>query len=91
MRPGHAARTSHDYKRHCTTSLFIALDIETGRVIGKCYGRHRTAEFQKFFDEIEAAVRRGLDFHLVIDAYVTHKTPMIRRWLAKKSRVGTCT
>ncbi|WP_431014898.1 IS630 family transposase [Bradyrhizobium pachyrhizi] len=86
MRPGQAARRSHDYKRHGTTSLFAALDIASGRVIGKCYGRHRTAEFRKFLDEIEAAVPRELDVHLVMDNYVTHKTPMIRRWLAKRPR-----
>ena len=57
MRPGQPARRSHDYKRHGTTSLFAALDIATGRVIGKCYGRHRAAEFRKFLDEIEAAFR----------------------------------
>src|SRR5438093_9542648 len=69
-----------------TTSLFAALDIATGRVIGKCYGRHRAAEFRKFLDEIEAAVPRELDVHLVMDNYVTHKTPLIRRWLAKRPR-----
>jgi hypothetical protein len=51
MRPGEAARRSHDYKRHGTTSLFAALDIATGRVIGKCYGRHRAKEFRKFLDD----------------------------------------
>src|ERR1700751_5616141 len=86
MRPGQAERRSHDYKRHGTTSLFAALDIATGRVIGKCYGRHRTAEFRKFLDEIEAAVPRELDVHLVMDNYATHKTPMIRKWLAKRPR-----
>ena len=86
MRPGQPARRSHDYKRHGTTSLFAALDIATGRIIGRCYGRHRAAEFRKFLDEIEAAVPRELDVHLVMDNYVTHKTPMIRRWLAKRPR-----
>src|ERR1700758_3937510 len=86
MRPGQPARRSHDYKRHGTTSLFAALDIATGRVIGRCYGRHRATEFRKFLDEIEAAVPRGLDVHLVMDNYATHKTPMIRRWLAKRPR-----
>ena len=56
MRPGQPARRSHDYTRHGTTSLFAALDIATGRVIGKCYRRHRATEFRKFLDEIEAAV-----------------------------------
>ena len=86
MRPGQAARRSHDYKRHGVTSLFAALDIATGRVIGKCYGRHRTVEFRKFLDEIEAAVPDDLDVHLVMDNYATHKTPLIRNWLAKRSR-----
>jgi transposase len=79
MRPGQAARRSHDYTRHGTTSLFAALDIATGRVIGKCYPRHRAAEFRKFLDEIEANVPRDLDVHLVMDNYATHKTPLIRK------------
>lgn len=86
MRPGQPARRSHDYTRHGTTSLFAALDIATGRVIGKCYGRHRAAEFGKFLDEIEAAVPGDLDVHLVMDNYATHKTPLIRNWLAKRPR-----
>ena len=67
MRPGQPARRSHDYKRHGITSLFAALDIATGRVIGKCDGRHQAAEFRKFLDEIEAAVPGELDVHLVMD------------------------
>ena len=86
MRPGQAARRSHDYKRHGTTSLFAALDIATGHVIGKCYGRHRAREFRKFLDEIEQRVPNGLDVHLVWDNYATHKTPLIRNWLAKRPR-----
>jgi transposase len=86
MRPGQPARRSHDYKRHGTTSLFAALDIATGHVIGKCYPRHRAAEFRKFLDEIEANVPRDLDVHLVMDNYATHKTPLIRRWLARRPR-----
>lgn len=86
MRPGQPARRSHDYKRHGTTSLFAALDIATGAVIGKCYARHRAREFRKFLDEIEAAVPAGLDVHLVMDNYATHKTPLIRSWLAKRPR-----
>lgn len=84
MRPGQAARRSHDYKRHGVTSLFAALDIATGRVIGQCFPRHRAAEFRKFLDEIEANVPEGLDVHLVMDNYATHKTPLIRKWLAKR-------
>jgi len=86
MRPGQAARRSHDYTRHGTTSLFAALDIATGHVIGKCYGRHRATEFRKFLDEIEANVPEGLEVHLVWDNYATHKTPLIRNWLAKRPR-----
>ena len=86
MRPGQPARRSHDYTRHGTTSLFAALDIATGQVIGKCYSRHRASEFRKFLDEIEAAVPAGLDVHLVMDNYATHKTPLIRNWLAKRPR-----
>jgi len=86
MRPGQAARRSHDYKRHGTTSLFAALDIATGAVIGKCYTRHRAREFRKFLDEIEAAVPGDLDIHVVMDNYATHKTPLIRNWLVKRPR-----
>src|ERR1700677_3996133 len=84
--PGQPARRSHDYTRHGTTSLFAALDIATGKIIGKCYGRHRAIEFRKFLDEIEAAVPRQLDVHLVMDNYATHKTPLIRNWFAKRPR-----
>lgn len=86
LRPGQAARRSHDYKRHGTTSLFAALDIATGQVIGKCFPRHRAAEFRRFLDEIEANVPEDLDVHLVMDNYATHKTPLIRKWLAKRPR-----
>lgn len=86
MRPGQAARRSHDYKRHGVTSLFAALDIATGKVIGKCFPRHRAAEFRRFLDEIEANVPKDLDVHLVMDNYATHKTPLIRNWLAKRPR-----
>jgi len=85
LRPGQAARRSHDYTRHGTTSLFAALDIATGRVIGKCCPRHST-EFRKFLDEIEANVPPDLDVHLVMDNYATHKTPLIRNWLARRPR-----
>ena len=86
MRPGQPARRSHDYKRHGTTSLFAALDIATGRVIGKCYARHRAVEFRKFLDEIETAVPADLDVHLVIDNYATHKAPLIRNWFNRRPR-----
>lgn len=84
MRPGQVARRTHDYKRYGTTSLFAALDIATGRVIGKCFPRHRAAEFRRFLDEIEANVPRGIEVHLVMDNYATHKAPLVRDWLTRR-------
>jgi len=84
MRPGQAERRSHDYVRHGTTSLFAALDAKTGKVVGDLHHRHRSVEFRKFLDSIEEAVPAGLDVHLILDNYGTHKTAMIRRWLAKR-------
>ncbi len=86
LRPGQVERQTHDYRRHGTTSLFAALDIATGHVIGRCYPRHRATEFRKFLDEIEANVPADLDVHLVMDNYATHKAPLIRNWLAKRPR-----
>jgi len=86
MRPGQAERRTHDYTRHGTTSLFAALDVQTGRVIGECHRRHRTVEFRKFLDTIEAAVPPTLDVHRILDNYGTHKTPAIHRWLLRHPR-----
>ena len=86
MRPGQIERRTHDYTRHGTTSLFAALDIATGAVIGRCYPKHRSSEFRKFLDQIEANVPSNLDVHLVMDNYATHKTKPIRDWLAKRPR-----
>lgn len=86
MRPGQIERRSHDYTRHGTTSLFAALDVATGKIIGKCYPRHRASEFRKFLDKIDAAVPANLDIHMVADNYATHKTKLIRDWLAKRPR-----
>jgi len=86
MRPGQPERRSHDYARHGTTSLFAALDVATGQVIGQCYPRHRATEFRQFLDEIEARVPPDLDVHLVWDNYATHKTELIRNWLVKRPR-----
>jgi transposase len=84
MRPGQAERRSHDYVRHGTTSLFAALDAKTGKVVGDLHRRHRSLEFRRFLDSIEDSVPTGLDVHLILDNYGTHKTAMIRRWLAKR-------
>jgi transposase len=86
MRPGQVERRTHDYHRHGTTSLFAALDVKTGKVVGECHRRHRSIEFRKFLDTIDAAVPAALDVHLVLDNYGTHKTALIRRWLAKRPR-----
>ncbi|HEX9571071.1 MAG TPA: IS630 family transposase [Burkholderiales bacterium] len=87
MRPGQVERRTHDYTRHGTTSLFAALNMKTGKVIGEFHRRHRAKEFRKFLDTIEAAVPTSLDVHLILDNYGTHKTPMIHRWLARHPRV----
>lgn len=86
MRPGLPACRTHDYVRHGTTTLFAALDAKTGRVIGRCYRRHRAAEFLKFLRLIEESVPTDLDVHLILDNYGTHKTPAVRRWLARHPR-----
>jgi transposase len=86
LRPGQAERRTHDYKRNGTTSLFAALDVRTGRVLGKCYSRHRTREFRDFLNRIDKAVPAGLDVHLILDNYGTHKTPSIHRWLVRHTR-----
>jgi transposase len=86
MRPGQAERRSHDYTRHGTTSLFAALDVAAGRVIGQCHRRHRAVEFRKFLDRIDHEVPAELDVHLILDNYGTHKTPSIHRWLARHPR-----
>lgn len=86
MRPGQAERASHDYERHGTTTLFAALDVATGLVIADCHQRHRAKEFLKFLKRIQSEVPAGLDVHLIMDNYATHKTPVIRNWLAKNER-----
>ena len=86
MRPGQVERRTHDYVRHGTTSLFAALDVKSGQVIGECHRRHRALEFRKFLDTIEASVPDRLNVHLVLDNYSTHKTPTIRRWLVRHPR-----
>jgi transposase len=86
MRPGQAERRTHDYYRHGTTSLFAALEVATGRIIGRCQGRHRQQEFVRFLEQIEQAVPAELEIHLVLDNYATHKTPKVAAWLKKRPR-----
>ena len=86
MLPSHPERRTNTYARHGTTLLFAALDIATGRVIGRTYRRHRAKEFRKFLDEIDAAVPGNLEVHLIMDNYATHKTEAIHRWLIRRPR-----
>jgi len=87
LRPGQVERRTHDYVRHGTSTLFAALDIAAGTVIGEMHRRHRALEFRKFLDSIDAQVPERFSVHLVMDNYGTHKTPLIKNWLAKRPRV----
>lgn len=83
---GYVEGVTHDYVRHGTTTLFAALDIATGAVLGQCKRRHRHQEFLQFLRQIEANVPDDMDVHLVIDNYATHKHPKVKRWLARRPR-----
>jgi transposase len=86
MLPGTPARATHDYKRSGTSSLYAALSLTTGKVIGALHGRHRAIEFKKFLHTIDREVPAHLDVHLVLDNSSTHKTPAIQKWLAAHPR-----
>jgi transposase len=86
MQPGQLERGTHDYKRNGTTWLFAALELKTSRVIGQLRRRHRSVEFRRFLDVIADQVPAGLEVHLILDNYGTHKTAIIRTWLAKRPR-----
>ena len=86
MLPGTPQRATHDYKRAGTSSLYAALDLTTGKVLGRLHSRHRAIEFKKFLQAIDAEVPAEFDVHLVLDNSSTHKTPAIQRWLAAHPR-----
>ncbi|MEU0499430.1 IS630 family transposase [Mycobacterium sp. NPDC006124] len=86
MLPGTPARATHDYVRHGTSSLYAALDLASGKVIGSLHARHRGTEFLKFLKKIDAEVPADLDVHLVLDNASTHKTPAVKRWLTAHPR-----
>ena len=86
MQPGLPERATHDYKRHCTSSLYAALDVSSGQVIGSLHSRHRAIEFKKFLQRIDAAVPADLDVHVILDNSSTHKTPAIQKWLTAHPR-----
>ena len=86
MKPGRAGTMTHDYKRNGTTTLFAALDVLTGSVIGQCLPRHRHSEFLAFLKTIDKQVPNGLQIHLILDNYATHKHPNVHTWLSKHPR-----
>jgi transposase len=86
LKKGRAGTMTHDYKRHGTTTLFAALDVATGKVIGECLPRHRAKEFIAFLKKIDRIVAKRLDLHLVVDNYGTHKTAEVQAWLAMHPR-----
>ncbi|MGI8428024.1 MAG: IS630 family transposase [Solirubrobacteraceae bacterium] len=86
IKRGRAGTMTHDYKRNGTTTLFAALDVLTGAVIGQCLPRHRHTEFLKFLRIIDREVPKGLQIHLILDNYATHKHPKVNTWLAKHPR-----
>jgi transposase len=86
MKPGRAGTMTHDYKRHGTTTLFAALSMLDGSVVGQCLPRHRHQEFLKFLRTLDREFPAGLDLHLILDNYRTHKHPNVQAWLAKHPR-----
>jgi transposase len=86
MKKGRAGTMTHDYKRHGTTTLFAALNVLDGTVIGRCMQRHRHKEFIRFLNAIERAVPAGKLIHAIADNYATHKHPKVRAWLARHPR-----
>jgi transposase len=86
LKKGRAGTMTHDYKRHGTTTLFAALDVATGKVIGSCMKRHRHQEFLRFLRAIDRATPKRLDLHLIVDNYATHKHARVKAWLAKHPR-----
>ena len=86
MKPGRAGTMTHDYKRNGTTTLFAALDVLSGKIIGQCLPRHRHREFLKFLRTIDREVPKGLQIHMILDNYGTHKHENVNKWLAKHPR-----
>jgi transposase len=87
MQPGQVERRTHDYKRHGTTTLFAALNVKTAKLVTEFHRRHRSVEFRQFLDAVDAAVPKTLAVPLIMDHYGTHKTALIRTWLATRPRV----
>jgi len=88
MKKGRAGTMTHDYKRHGTTTLFAALNVATGEVVGECYERHRHDEFLAFLKKLDRQTPKDLALHLIVDNYATHKHPGVQAWLARHKRVN---
>jgi transposase len=86
MKRGRCGTMTHDYVRHGTTTLFAALNVLEGTVIGECFSRHRHEEFLKFLRQLDRQTPAGLDLHLIIDNYATHKHPAVKAWIEKHRR-----
>lgn len=86
LRPGVPERQTHDYERHGTTTLFAALDVAAGKIIGQCQPRHRHQEFLRFLETVDAAVEPAVPVHLILDNYSTHKHPAVKAWFADHPR-----
>src|SRR5579875_1121350 len=86
LRPGLPERQTHDYQRHGTTTLFAALNVLDGTVIGECHSRHRHQEFRSFLERMDESVDCSMDSHLVLDNYGTHKHPAVKKWLSEHPR-----
>src|SRR5258705_9745453 len=87
MKKGRAGTVTHDYKRHGVTTLFAALNVLEGKVIGQCMKRHRHQEFIRFLNVIEARVPKKKTIHVIVDNYATHKHPDVMQWLDKHRRI----
>jgi len=87
MKKGRCTTTTHDYKRHGTTTLFAALDMATGKVIGKTYRKHRHQEVLRFLREVDKPVPKGQEIHIVLDNYATHKHEKVLSWIERKKRI----
>jgi transposase len=86
LRPGLPERQTHDYERHGTTTLFAALDVAAGKIIGQCQPRHRYQEFVNFLEKVDAETDSSLDVHLILDNYGTHKHPDVKKWFTDHPR-----
>ena len=86
LKKGRAGTMTHDYKRNGTTTLFAALNVLTGKVIGECHPRHRNIEMRRFLRRIDQETPKGLDIHMILDNYGTHNHPNVVAWLAKHPR-----